>query len=48
MKARPSLEAAGIDVFATAKNAGIETRVIRDKNVTSPEMLPTFLLLLLE
>lgn len=48
VKARPSLEAAGIDVFATAKNAGMPTRVIQDKNVTSPEQLPTFMLLLLE
>jgi predicted metal-binding protein len=48
VKARPSLESAGIDVFATAKNAGIETHVIRDKSVMCPEDLPTFMLLLLE
>ncbi|MDW5562898.1 MAG: DUF2284 domain-containing protein [Methanomassiliicoccus sp.] len=48
VKARPSMESAGIDVFATAKNAGIEAHVIKDKAVLSPEMLPTFMLLLLE
>lgn len=48
VKARPSLESAGIDVFAPAENAGIGTYVVQDKNVTSPEMLPTFMLLLLE
>ncbi len=48
VKARPSMESAGIDVFATAKNAGIETHVVQDKNVLTPEMLPTFMLLLLE
>jgi predicted metal-binding protein len=48
VKARPSMESAGIDVFATAKNAGIEMHVVQDKNVLTPEMLPTFMLLLLE
>lgn len=48
VKARPSLESAGIDVFATAKNAGIETHVITDKKVLTPDMVPTFILLLLE
>jgi predicted metal-binding protein len=48
VKARPSMESAGIDVFATAKNAGIEMHVTKDKNVLTPEMLPTFMLLLLE
>lgn len=47
-KARPSMESAGIDVFATAKNAGIEMGIIRDRIVLAPEMLPSFLLLLLE
>lgn len=46
--ARPSLEAAGIDVFATAKNAGLDTRVVPDRNILKPEQLPTFTLLLLE
>jgi predicted metal-binding protein len=48
VEARPSLESAGIDVFATAKNAGIPTVVIKDKNVLKPETLPTYTLLLLE
>jgi len=48
VKARPSMESAGIDVFATAKNAGIEMRVLTDKKVVTPEMMPTFMLLLLE
>ena len=48
VQARPSMESAGIDVFATAKNAGIEMKVLTDKKVTAPEMMPTFMLLLLE
>ncbi len=48
VKARPSMESAGIDVFATAKNTGIEMRVLTDKKVVTPEMMPTFMLLLLE
>lgn len=45
---RPSLESAGIDVFATAKNAGLDTKVVPDKNVLKAEDVPTFTLLLLE
>jgi predicted metal-binding protein len=48
VEARPSLESAGIDVFATAKNAGIPTAVVKDRNILKPEMLPTYTLLLLE
>lgn len=48
VNARPSMESAGIDVFATAKNAGINMQVIKDKKVLAPEMMPTFMLLLLE
>ena len=48
VKARPSMESAGIDVFATAKNAGMEMRVLTDKKILTPEMFPTFMLLLLE
>jgi predicted metal-binding protein len=48
VQARPSMESAGIDVFATAKNAGIEMHVLTDKKVVAPEMMPTFMLLLLE
>jgi predicted metal-binding protein len=47
-EARPSLESAGIDVFATAHIAGIDTEVVKDRNILKPEMLPTFTLLLLE
>jgi predicted metal-binding protein len=47
-EARPSMESAGIDVFATARNAGIPTDVIKDKNVLKPETMPTYTLLLLE
>jgi predicted metal-binding protein len=47
-EARPSLESAGIDVFATAHSAGIDTQVVQDRNILEPEMLPTFTLLLLE
>lgn len=48
VEARPSLESAGIDVLATARNAGIPTSVVKDRNILKPEMLPTFTLLLLE
>lgn len=48
VKARPSMESAGIDVFATAQNAGLEMRVLTDKKVVAPDMFPTFMLLLLE
>jgi predicted metal-binding protein len=47
-EARPSLESAGIDVFATAHAAGLDTQVVPDRNILKPEMLPTFTLLLLE
>jgi len=47
-EARPSLESAGIDVFATAKSAGIPTKVVADRTILKPEMLPTFTMLLLE
>ena len=30
--ARPSMEAVGIDVFATVKNAGIDLQVVKDLN----------------
>ncbi len=46
--ARPSLESAGIDVFKTARNAGMLTEVVQDKEVMKPEQLPTFTLLLVE
>jgi hypothetical protein len=46
--ARPSLESAGIDVFATAHTAGIDTHVVTNRNILKPEILPTFTLLLLE
>ncbi|WP_424359858.1 DUF2284 domain-containing protein [Methanocella sp. MCL-LM] len=45
---RPSLESAGIDVFATAKNAGLDTHVVADRNILNAAQLPTFTLLLLE
>jgi predicted metal-binding protein len=48
VETRPSLESAGIDVFATAANAGIPTNVVKDRNILKPEMLPTYTLLLLE
>ena len=48
VNARPSIEATGIDVFQTAKNAGLSCTVAPDKNVTRKEDLPTFTLLLLE
>jgi len=41
-RARPSMEACGIDVYATARNAGYELRVVR-----SPSERPTFFGLLL-
>jgi predicted metal-binding protein len=47
-EARPSLESAGIDVFATAANAGLDTAVVKDRNILEAKMLPTFTLLLLE
>lgn len=46
--ARPSLESSGIDVFQTAQNAGLDTKVVAGKEVISPKELPTFTLLLLE
>jgi hypothetical protein len=46
--ARPSLESSGIDVFQTARNAGLDTKVVESKEVLSPKELPTFTLLLLE
>ena len=45
---RPSLESSGIDVFATAKNVGLDTHVVPDKNVMKAADVPTFTLLLLE
>jgi len=45
---RPSLESAGIDVFATARNAGLEAHVIQNRNILKAVHLPTFTLLLLE
>lgn len=47
-EARPSLESAGIDVFRTAKNAGLSSEVVRGRAVGKPEDLPTFTLLLVE
>jgi len=44
-KARPSLEAVGIDVFSTVHNAGIELEVIREDNI---DKLRHFGLILLE
>jgi predicted metal-binding protein len=44
-KSRPSLEAAGIDVFATVRNAGLEIEVINEQNV---EKMRHFGILLLE
>jgi len=35
-EARPSLESAGIDVFLTAKNAGMWTEVVQDKVIMKP------------
>jgi predicted metal-binding protein len=46
--ARPSLESAGIDVFKTAENAGMNTFVVQDRNIEKKEQLPTYTLLLLE
>ncbi len=46
--ARPSLESAGIDVFQTAQNAGLDTNVVERKEILSPKEMPTFTLLLLE
>jgi predicted metal-binding protein len=48
VNARPSLESAGMDVFKTAKNAGMFTDVVQDKEVMKPGQLPTFTLLLIE
>jgi predicted metal-binding protein len=44
-KARPSLEAVGIDVFATVRNAGLELEVINETNL---EKMKHFGLILLE
>ena len=44
-KARPSLEAAGIDVFTTVHNAGLELEVIKENNL---EKMRHFGLILLE
>jgi predicted metal-binding protein len=44
-KARPSLEAAGIDVFSTVRNAGFELEVIDENNL---ENMKHFGLILLE
>lgn len=46
--ARPSLEAAGIDVFKTAELAGLSIAISPTKQVACAEDLPTFTLLLLE
>jgi len=46
--ARPSLEAAGIDVFGTVELAGLPIDISPTKAVDCPERLPTFTLLLLE
>lgn len=46
--ARPSLEAAGIDVFKTAELAGLSIAISPTKAVARSEDLPTFTLLLLE
>jgi len=46
--ARPSLEAAGIDVFRTVELAGLSIEISPTKAVNCPELLPTFTLLLLE
>ncbi len=48
VEARPSMESSGIDVFATAHAAGIDTYVIKDQNLLEPDTLPIFTLLLLE
>lgn len=48
VEARPSMESAGIDVFATAENAGIPTAVIVGRDIMKPEAMPTYTLLLLE
>ena len=48
VEARPSMESAGIDVFQTAQNAGLETHVLESKDVLTPKDMPTFTLLLLE
>ena len=43
------LESAGIDVFATAQERrAFDTKVVKDRNILKPEMLPTYTLLLLE
>lgn len=47
-EARPSMESAGMDVFLTAKNAGMTTEVVRNREIMKPEQLPTFTLLLIE
>ena len=47
-QARPSLESAGIDVFKTAENAGLDTKIAESKTIMTPKELPTFTLLLLE
>jgi predicted metal-binding protein len=44
-KARPSLEAVGIDVFSTVHNAGLEIEVITENNI---EKMKHFGLILLE
>lgn len=46
--ARPSMESSGMDVFQTAQNAGLETKVVESKEILSSKEMPTFTLLLLE
>jgi|AGTN01.3.fsa_nt_gi Predicted metal-binding protein len=45
---RPSMEAAGIDVYATVRNAGLKMAVVKDRAVTNKEDVQLYTLLLLE
>lgn len=45
---RPSMEAAGIDVYATVQNAGLKISVVKDKTVTNKDELHLYTLLLLD
>ena len=45
---RPSMEAAGMDVYATVRNAGLAIGVVKDKNITKKDEMHLYALLLLE
>jgi predicted metal-binding protein len=45
---RPSMEAAGIDVYATVRNAGLNIAVVKEKNITKKDEMQLYAMLLLE